>query len=42
MTSKNKKYIVESDVDYLSFEKIHEIIVTAIPNNIFCEICAFK
>ena len=35
---KNKKYIVESDVDYLSFEKIHEIIVTAIPNNIFCEI----
>ena len=35
---KNKKYIVESNVNYLSFEKIHEIVSSGKTNNIYCEI----
>ena len=35
---KNKKYIVESNVNYLSFEKIHEIVSSGKTNNIYCKI----
>ena len=35
---KNKKYIVESNVNYLSFEKINEIVSSGETNNIYCEI----
>ncbi len=35
---KNKKYIVESNVDYLSFEKANEIVSSGKTNNIYCEI----
>jgi len=35
---KNKKYIVESNVDYLSFEKVSEIVSSDKTNNIYCEI----
>ena len=35
---KNKKYIVESNVNYLSFEKVHEIVSSGKTNNIYCEI----
>ena len=35
---KNKKYIVESNVDYLSFEKVSEIVSSGKTNNIYCEI----
>ena len=34
----NKKHIVESNVNYLSFEKIHEIVSSGKTNNIYCEI----
>ena len=35
---KNKKYIVESNVNYLSFEKVYEIVLSRKTNNIYCEI----
>ena len=35
---KNKKYIVESNVNYLSFEKVNEIVSSGKTNNIYCEI----
>ena len=35
---KNKKYIVESNVNYLSFEKVHEIVSSGKTNNIYCKI----
>ncbi len=35
---KNKKYIVESNVNYLNFEKVHEIVSLGKTNNIYCEI----
>ncbi len=35
---KNKKYIVESNVNYLNFEKVHEIVSSGKTNNIYCEI----
>jgi len=35
---KNKKYIVESYVNYLNFEKVHEIVSSGKTNNINCEI----
>ena len=35
---KNKKYIVESNVNYLSFEKVHEIVSSGKTINIYCEI----
>ena len=35
---KNKKYIVESNVNYVSFEKINEIVSSGETNNIYCEI----
>ncbi len=35
---KNKKYIVESNVNYLNFEKTHEIVSSGKTNNIYCEI----
>jgi len=36
--SKTKKYLVESNVNYLSFEKTYEIISSGKINNIYCEI----
>ena len=35
---KNKKHIVESNVNYLSFEKVNEIVSSGKTNNIYCEI----
>ena len=35
---KSKKYIVESNVNYLSFEKVHEIVSSGKTNNIYCKI----
>ena len=35
---KNKKYIVESNVNYLSFEEVNEIVSSGKTNNIYCEI----
>lgn len=35
---KNKKYIVENNVNYLSFEKVNEIVSSGKTNNIYCEI----
>jgi len=35
---KNKKYIVESNVNYLNFEKVHEIVSSGKTINIYCEI----
>ena len=35
---KNKKYIVESNVNHLSFEKVQEIVSSAKTINIYCEI----
>ena len=35
---KNKKYIVKSNVNYLNFEKVHEIVSSGKTNNIYCEI----
>jgi len=35
---KNKKYIVQSNVNYLSFEKVHEIVSSDKTNNIYCKI----
>ena len=35
---KNKKYIVKSNVNYLSFEKIYEIVSSGKINNIYCKI----
>ena len=35
---KNKKYIVESNVNYLSFEKVYEIVSSGKTNNIYCKI----
>ena len=35
---KNKKSIVESNVNYLSFEKVHEIVSLDKTNNIYCKI----
>lgn len=35
---KNKKYIVESNVNYLSFEKVNEIVSSGKSINIYCEI----
>jgi len=35
---KNKKYIVESNVNYLSFEKVNEIVSSGKTINIYCEI----
>jgi hypothetical protein len=35
---KNKKYIVESNVNYLSFEEVNEIVSSGKTINIYCEI----
>ena len=35
---KSKKYIVESNVNYLSFEEVNEIVSSGKTNNIYCEI----
>ena len=35
---KNKKHIVESNVNYLSFEKVNEIVSSGKTNNIYCVI----
>ena len=35
---KIKKYIVERNVNYLSFQKVHEITLSDKTNNIYCEI----
>ena len=35
---KNKKYIVESNVNYLSFEEVNEILLSGKTINIYCEI----
>ena len=36
--TKNKKYIVESNVNYLSFEEVNEIVSSGKTINIYCEI----
>ena len=36
--TKNKKYIVESNVNYLSFEEVNEIALSGKTINIYCEI----
>ena len=36
--TKNKKYIVESNVNYLSFEEVNEIVLSGKTINIYCEI----
>jgi hypothetical protein len=35
---KNKKNIVKSDIEYLSFERVNEILSSDDPTNIYCEI----
>jgi hypothetical protein len=37
-TDENKKYITESEIEYLNFEKTYEIVASNSLDNIFCEI----